>query len=110
MKTVRVLRTAKDRHYSKGSVHTAKYYCLRCEMPGICKCSMSDKKFHHSTNLRPPLSTKNKARFRAFLDACPQFANCVPPELLEDFRNLLRKVKYFGTQKSEFMWSRVSAS
>ena len=83
------------------------YYCLQCEKPNNCKCNDMSKCFAYSDKLRVPLSTKNKAKFRKFLEDCPQFANCVPDELKEDFRNLLRKVKYTGREINGFKWTKV---
>ena len=83
------------------------YYCLRCERPKNCKCGTNDMWFEYSHKLRPPLTTKNKVKFRKFLDDCPIFVNCVPDELKEDFRNLLRKVKYTGRRINGFKWTEV---
>ena len=70
-----------------------KKYCLRCERGSNCICLDSSKQFYHSHKLRVP-PTKNKVVFRKFLIECPSFVNLVPEELHEDFRNLLRKVKF----------------
>jgi len=83
------------------------YYCLRCEHPNNCKCEDKSKTFRYSHKLRVPTSTKNKVKFRKFLDDCPIFANCVPDELQEDFRNLLRKVKYTGREINGHKWTKV---
>lgn len=64
------------------------------------------KTFIYSDKLRVP-STKNKVKFRKFLDDCPQFVNCVPEDLQEDFRNLLRKVKYTGKSINGREWTRI---
>ena len=75
----------------------SKQYCLRCEMPGICQCGKTDKKFSFSHKLRPPKSTENKVRFRQFLDSCPEFGNMVSfSGLEEDFRLFLKSIKHSG--------------
>lgn len=83
------------------------YYCLRCENPNNCKCLDKSKTFSYSAKLRVPTSTKNRAEFRKFLEACPIFVNCVPEELHEDFRNLLRKVKFTGGVINGKQWTKI---
>lgn len=82
----------------------SKIYCLRCEKFNACSCGKIDKKFSFSNKLRPP-ATKNKVKFRKFLDDCPQFANCVTEELQSDFRDLLTKVKYFNKAINGMQWT-----
>ena len=72
-----------------------KYYCLRCERVSNCLCTDTSKQFPYSHKIRVP-PTKNKAKFRKFLEDVPYFVNRVPEELHEDFRKLLRKVKFTG--------------
>lgn len=76
-----------------------KIYCLRCEQTSACSCGNTDKHIRMSDRLRPPKNTKNKARFREFLDACHPFSNCVPDDLIPDFLRLLAKVKHEGWHK-----------
>ena len=76
-------------------------------MQDNCKCNNSDFRFRISDKLRVP-STSNKVRFRKFLDDCPIFPNCVPPHLENDFKNLLRKVKYFDKVINGKQWTKVS--
>lgn len=74
----------------------SKTYCLRCERCGSgCKCGNKDMVFIHTSKLRPPLTTKNRQRFRQFLDDCPQFANMVQEHQEEAFKQFLRKLKYY---------------
>lgn len=82
------------------------YYCLRCENAKNCKCINRDFCFQVSYKLRIP-STKNKERFRQFLDDCPIFPNCVPVHLQESFRDLLRKVKYYNKVINGHQWTLV---
>lgn len=75
----------------------SKQYCLRCEMPGTCRCGQTDMKFSFSYKLRPPMSTKNKEKFRQFLRDCPQFGNMVVYANLEkEFVAFLKKLKHDG--------------
>jgi len=90
------------------STYTMNTYCLRCEMPGVCKCGKKDMTFSYSYRLRPPTSTKNKVKFRQFLDDCPQFANCVTDDQKGAFLTLLRKVKYFNKSINGFSWTNIS--
>lgn len=83
-------------------------YCLKCERPNNCLCGTKDYQFIHSRKLRVPTDTRKKVKFRAFLDACPMFANCVPDELKDQFRALLRKVKYFDKAMNGHEWTRVT--
>lgn len=85
------------------------YYCITCEQPKLCKCKdpAESKRFTYSHKLRVPTTTENKAKFRKFLDDCPIFVNCVPEEYHEDFRNLLRKVKYTGRAINGHKWTIV---
>ncbi len=84
-----------------------KKYCLECERPNNCNCGNTDNQFTHTHQLRPPLTTKNKVKFRQFLDDCPQFANMVPEHLQHKFRDLLKKVKYFNKEINGFQWTKV---
>lgn len=84
-----------------------KWYCLRCERPNNCNCVDKTKEFYHSPKCRAPLNTRNKERFRRFLRSCPIFVNCVPEELYEDFRNLLRKVKWKGGVINGKEWTKI---
>lgn len=88
--------------------YTMNVYCLRCEMHGTCKCNKSDMKFTYSYKLRPPNSTKNKVKFRQFLDACPQFVNMVKEEQRPAFLELLRKVKYFNKAINGQEWTNIT--
>lgn len=83
------------------------YYCLKCFTPNNCKCGTRDYCFTVSPKLRVPVSIKNKERFRQFLDNCPIFPNCVPDHLREDFRNLLRRVKYYDKIINGHTWTLV---
>ena len=86
-----------------------KEYCLRCMAPGMgCRCKLDDKKFTYSNKLRVPMSTRNKALFRKFLDECPIFVNRVPDELIPDFQRLLRHVKYFKKEVNAHEWTYVT--
>ena len=82
------------------------YYCLRCFNPNNCKCEDKSFCFDYSHKLRVPTSTKNKVVFRKFLDDCPQFVNCVPEELHEEFRSLLKRVKYTNTPINGQQWTK----
>lgn len=74
-----------------------KSYCLKCEKPNSgCKCNNLDYTIFYSHKVRAPLNTKNKVKFRAFLDDCPIFVNLIPSELEPHFKNLLIKVKYYN--------------
>lgn len=84
-----------------------KYYCLRCETPNSCKCGKTDKQFVYSNKLRPPLTLKNKSKFRKFIDDCPTFVNVVPVYLREDFISLLRKIKYFNKTINGQEWTNI---
>lgn len=84
-----------------------KYYCLRCERTSNCLCEDTSKHFSISNKCRVP-STKNKARFRKFLDDCVIFVNMVPEELQPDFLNLLRKVKCFNKTINGRAWTNIS--
>lgn len=83
------------------------YYCLRCEKQNNCKCEDSTHRFHMSDKVRAPTSTKNKVKFRKFLDVCPIFVNCVPDELRPDFLDLLRKIKYFNKVINGQEWTNI---
>lgn len=87
-------------------MHYRKQYCLRCERTSNCICTDKSKLFYHSHRLRVP-PTKNKVVFRKFLEDCPSFVNSVPEELHEDFRNLLRKVKYNGGEINGREWTKI---
>lgn len=80
-------------------------YCLKCESQS-CKCGNTNYQFHCSDKCRPP-PTKNKMKFRLFLERCPIFPNMVPDELQEDFRNLLRKVKWKGGIINGHKWTKI---
>lgn len=84
------------------------YYCLKCETPNNCKCGTAEFRFGYSDKLRVPLTTRNKVVFRQFLSDCPIFVNRVPEQLRPMFRDLLRKVKYWGKAINGQEWTRVS--
>lgn len=85
-----------------------KVYCLRCEaFDSGCKCGKVDKQFRYSHKLRVP-STKNKVKFRKFLDDCPQFVNCVSVEQRKDFRKLLIRMKYFDKKINGQYWTVIN--
>ena len=82
------------------------YYCLRCRKPNMgCKCINKDMTFRYSHKLRVPKNTKNKAKFRSFLDACPQFVNCVEEHQREAFLNLLRAIGYYNKAVNNREWT-----
>lgn len=81
-----------------------KYYCLKCRRTNNCLCGTTEFRFTISPKLRVP-STKNKVKFRKFLDDCPQFPNCVPDELKPMFLELLREVKYFNKIINGYKWT-----
>lgn len=83
----------------------SKVYCLGCEKTNACSCGTDEKHFTFSHQVRPPTSTVNKARFREFLRSCPIFVNMVPPELYEDFRQLLIKVGWFEKAINDTQWT-----
>lgn len=85
-----------------------RYYCIKCEKPNNCKCGTDSHRFAVSYKLRVPLTTNNKVIFRKFLDDCPQFPNCVPEHLQEDFRALLRKIKYFNKVINGHQWTLIT--
>jgi len=74
----------------------SKVYCLGCEQTSACKCGTTEKHFIFSDKLRPPVNTKNKVRWRVFLYNCPQFGNCVPDHLREEFKVFLKKIGHCG--------------
>ena len=85
-----------------------KYYCLRCKKPNMgCKCKNKDMQFSYSHKLRVPTSTKNKVKFRKFLDDCPIFVNMVSEEQQEAFLELLREVKYFNKTINGRKWTNI---
>lgn len=73
-----------------------KIYCLGCEQTNACKCGTTEKHFRFTDKLRPPTHTRNKVVWRKFLFACPQFGNCVPDHLIEDFVAFLKKLRHNG--------------
>jgi hypothetical protein len=86
----------------------SKSYCLKCEKPNQgCNCNSKEFTIYHSDKLRVPLSTKNKAKFRLFLDQCPIFPNLVPEHLQPHFRDFLRKLKYYGKTINGFKFTNV---
>ncbi len=87
--------------------YTKNMYCLKCERPGTCKCNNDNYRFRYSYKLRPPLSLKNRVKFRKFLDDCPIFANCVSEEQRSMFLDLLRKVKYFNKSINGYKWTNI---
>jgi len=74
------------------SIHS-KYFCLGCKKVNACSCGTDKNIFIFSHKLRPP-TTNNKVKWRQFFDDCPQFANCVPPSLHDDFVDFVRSMKY----------------
>jgi hypothetical protein len=72
-----------------------------------CKCHNKNMTFEISDKLRPP-STKNKVKFRKFLDDCPIFVNMVKDHQREQFLELLRKVKYFNKAINDREWTNIS--
>lgn len=73
-----------------------KTYCIKCEKPADgCRCPDISGHINHSNRLRPPTSTKNKQKFRKFLDDYPTFPNLVEERQNEDFKAFLRRLKYF---------------
>lgn len=85
-----------------------KYYCLRCKKPNMgCKCTNTDMHFSYSHKLRVPTSTKNKARFRKFLDDCPNFVNMVSKEQQESFLMLLKEINYFDKSINGCQWTNI---
>lgn len=84
------------------------YYCLKCRTPNNCKCGTSQFRFSYSHKLRVPTSTKNKVKFRQFLDDCPEFVNMVPENLQPLFLDLLRDVKYYNTSINGRKWTNIS--
>ncbi len=85
----------------------SKYYCLGCERTSNCLCEDSSKHFSISNKCRVP-STKNKVKFRKFLDDCVIFVNMVPENLRPDFLHLLRKVKYYNKTINGKTWTNIS--
>lgn len=87
-----------------------RYYCLGCNRPltskNCVKCKTTDLMFGYSSKLRVPPIT-NKAVFRQFLDDCPIFVNMVPENLIPEFLQLLRKVKYFGKTINGHTWTNI---
>lgn len=84
-------------------MHTDGVYCLKCKSPGCSNGEHAKYKFTYSHKLRPPVSIKNHARFRRFLEACPEFFNCIPPELAELLKDLLEEVGFLKTYDGEGM-------
>ena len=85
------------------------YYCLRCFKPNMgCKCVNKDMTFTYSHKLRVPKNTKNKAKFRKFLDCCPQFVNMVQEHQQEAFIKLLRKVGYYNKTINKCEWTNIN--
>lgn len=76
-------------------------------MPGVCKCKDKSAKFVYSYKLRPPLLTKNKVKFRKFLDDCPTFVNMVSDDQQVMFLDLLREVKYFNKSINGRDWTNI---
>lgn len=85
-----------------------RYYCLRCRKPNMgCKCGQTDMRFFYSYKLRVPVSTKNKGKFRKFLDDCPIFVNMVKDHQREAFLDLLRAVGYYDKAINGQEWTRI---
>lgn len=85
-----------------------KTFCLGClKANDKCKCTNKRKTFTYSHKLRVP-SINNKVRFRKFLDDCPEFVNCVSDDLKEEFRSLLRTMKYFNKTINGQQWTYTS--
>jgi len=72
-----------------------------------CKCINKDMTFTYSHKLRVPTSTRNKAKFRKFLDDCPQFINMVQEHQREALIELLRDLKYFN-KFERLKWANIS--
>ena len=88
-------------------ITTYNYYCLKCEQTNSCKCG--EKKYHTiiSPRLRPPKNTKNKARFRKFLDDCPEFVNCISEEQQPMALKIFRKISLFNTKVNGMEWTNI---
>jgi len=63
----------------------------------LCKCETTTEKrfyaFEFSHKLRPP-TKKNNVKWRTFLDDCPQFINCLPAYLFDDFNTFLKSIGF----------------
>lgn len=85
-----------------------KTYCFGCEKTNACSCGTTDKQFTFTHKLRPPKNTKNKERFRTFLDNCPEFFNMVLPEQRKYAIALLKKVKYYEKRTNGREWTFIT--
>lgn len=74
-----------------------KTFCLKCYKTNACSCGTNKYFIPLSYKLRPPKTYHNKLnnkKWNDFLDKCPQFINCVPEELFEDFNIFLKKINF----------------
>ena len=74
----------------------SKSFCLKCLQVNLCKCDSENRgkhSFSFSHKLRPP-TKKNNVKWREFLIDCPQFVNCLPEELYQEFNGFLKDIKF----------------
>ena len=87
------------------------HYCLKCRAPTNLRCQHHEYSFGYSSKLRVPTDTKNKTKFRKFLDECCIFVNLVnyndDDSLRKEFRKLLIDVKYYDKTMNGFQWTLV---
>lgn len=83
------------------------YYCLVCKHSHCYGREHGDFRFLYHHKLRVPNTLKNKARFRNFLDYCPEFVNMIEDDQKERFLNILREVKYFNKSINGMTWTNI---
>lgn len=88
-------------------MHTEHDYCLICRKPDSLCTTHDEFKFRYCDKLRVPTDLTKRAAFRRFLDACPQFVNCVEENQQEMFKDLLRYVKYFDKAINGQKWTKI---
>ncbi len=85
------------------------HYCLKCRAPTNLRCQHHEYSFIYSSKLRVPTDTKNKVKFRKFLDECCIFANLPDNDVLrKEFRKLLVDVKYYDKTINGFQWTLIN--
>ena len=82
-------------------------YCLKCRKIDCNLKEHDDFKFRYTDKLRVPNDWTKRAAFRKFLDACPEFVNCVEEAQRPLFIELLRDVKYFNKTINGNEWTQI---